>query len=214
MRRREPHQGAARLSDQRGLLGAFLDLRGADRRLPQPERWRKTGTDTSVPTSCSPLKDVKHIASKIKSLKSNPDKLIFVAGIFGWPLDGQDTLPYKIDLIPNPFTADTAHPQIYDTWPICYDPQHYSATDQTTYNLDDAGFGAVGGLREAAFIDQFGENGSKFSICQSDFSNSLGGIGSALAYRMPNLCLDAKLVDTDPTPLGCSPIASCSISTP
>jgi len=172
---------------------------------PNQSDGAKTGTDTSVPTSCSPLKDVKRLAEKIKSLKSNPDKLIFVAGIFGWPLDGQDTLPYKIDLVPNPFTADTAHPQVYDAWPICYDPQHYSATDQTTYNLDDAGFGAVGGLREAAFIDQFGENGSKFSICQADFSNSLGGIGSALAYRLPNLCLDSKLVDTDPAAPGLQP---------
>jgi hypothetical protein len=171
---------------------------------PNQSDGAKSGTDTSVPTSCSPLKDVKRLADTIKSLKSAPDKLIFVAGIFGWPLDGQDTLPYKIDLIPNPST-DPSHPEVFDAWPICYDPQHYSATDQTTYNLADVGFGAVGGLREAAFIDQFGENGSKFSICQSDFSNSLGGIGSALAYRMPNLCLDAKLVDTDVAVPGLQP---------
>jgi hypothetical protein len=164
---------------------------------PNQSDGTKAGTDTSAPTRCSPLKDVKRLANRIKSLKSDPDKLIFVAGIFGWPLDNQDALPYKIDLIPNPNTADTIHPRLYDSWPICYDPQHYSAADQTTYNVADAGFGAVAGLREAAFIDQFGQNGSKFSICESDFSNSLSGIGSALAYRMPNLCLDAKLVDTD-----------------
>ncbi len=172
---------------------------------PNQSDGSKAGTDTSVPTSCSPLKDFKRLANEIKSLKSNPDKLIYVAGIFGWPLDGQDMLPYKIDLTPNPNTADRAHPQVYDMWPICYDPQHYSATDQTTYNLDDAGFGAIGGLREAAFIDQFGENGTKFSICESDFSNSLSGIGSSLAYRLPNLCLDAKMVDTDLATPGLQP---------
>ena len=164
---------------------------------PNPSDGSKTGTDTSVPTACSPLSDVRHLASEIKSLKSSADKLIFVAGIFGWPLDDQDPLPYKIDLTPNPNTADTMHAQLYDVWPICYDPQHYSVGDQNIYNLADVGFGAAGGLREAAFIDQFGQNGTKFSICESDFSSSLGGIGSALAYRMPNLCLDAKLTDLD-----------------
>jgi hypothetical protein len=163
---------------------------------PNQSDGSKTGTDTSKPTGCSPLKDVKHLADEIKSLKSSPDKLIFAAGIFGWPLDGQDTLPYKIDLVPNPI-ADPTHTQIFDAWPICYDPRHYSVTDQTTYNVDDAGFGAIGGLREAAFIDQFGSNGTKFSICEADFSSSLSGIGSALAYRLPNLCLNAKMVDTD-----------------
>jgi hypothetical protein len=81
-------------------------------------------TDTSVPTSCSPLKSIKHLADEIKGLKSDPNNQIFVAGIFGWPLSDADmaSATYKIDLLPNPNIADTAHPQVYDYWPVATNP--------------------------------------------------------------------------------------------
>jgi hypothetical protein len=162
-----------------------------------------TGTDTSVPTTCSPLKGYKQLAAEIKYLKSDPEQIL-VAGIFGWPIDGDTTkAPYKIDLIPNPNTADTAHPTVYDSWPTCYDPNHMPAaatTDKTT-NFDStaAGWGATAGLRNAAFIDEFGANGLKFSICQPDFSASMKLIGDTIAKKLQNLCVDYKLIDTNPT---------------
>jgi hypothetical protein len=150
-------------------------------------------TDTSVPTSCSPLKSVHRLAEEIKGLKSNPDEQIFVAGIFGWPLSDQDmaSATYKIDLVPNPNTADTAHSQIYDYWPVCYDPNHPPA-NPNVYDATAAGWGATGGLREAAFVDEFGANGLKFSICQPDFTNSMKVIGDALAKKIQNLCLPTR----------------------
>jgi hypothetical protein len=142
-------------------------------------------TDTSQPTSCSPLEDFKHLADEIKSLKQYPDRQILVAGIFGWPIEGQPALPYKIDLTPNP-AAFPGSPQakIYDYWPVCYDPQHFTTADLTAWNPVDVGWSATGGLRESAFIDQFGNNGLKYSICATDFTRALTGIGTAISNRI------------------------------
>ena len=154
------------------------------------------GTDTSVPTSCSPLRSIKRIADELKALKARPDEQIFVAGIFGWPLDDADlaSATYKIAPIPNPNSADTAHPTVFDTWPICYDPNHLPASVDGGPGFDTtaAGWGATPGLRLSAFVDEFGDNGLRFSICQPDFSVAMSKIGTALGKKSPNLCLAAR----------------------
>ena len=164
-------------------------------------------TDTSKPTTCSPLKDFKRLANEIKSLKSLPDQQILVAGIFGWPRKGQQPLPYKIDLAINP--SNPTGPQWYDYWPVCYDPGYYSDADLTTYNPTDVGYSATGGLRESAFIDEFNQNGNtnglKFSICETDFTDAMNGIGAAIARRLQYLCIDYKLLNTDLTKAGVTP---------
>ncbi len=153
----------------------------------------KTGTDTSRPTSCSPLRSISRMADEIRGLKDNPDEQIFVVGIFGFPLDEADlaNATFKIAPVPNPNIADTQHPQIYDSWPICYDPDHQPGNPDPATGFDEiaAGWGATGGLRLSAFIDEFGANGLKFSICQRDFSDSMRLIGGGLARKMQNLCL-------------------------
>jgi hypothetical protein len=174
-------------------------------------------TDTSVPTDCNPLKSIKHLADEIKALKPDPDNQILVAGIFGWPLSDADmaTAQYKIAPIPNPNTADTSHPAVYDYWPVCYDPDHMpTQPDSTGFDASAAGWGAPGGLRNAAFVDQFGKNGLKFSICQSDFSASMKAIGAALANMMQNQCFDFKLVDTDLATAGVQADCRAVYSTP
>jgi hypothetical protein len=146
-----------------------------------------SGTDTSVPTDCSPLKNIKHLAREIKGLKSDPDNQILVAGIFGWPLSDADMAStlYKIDKIPNPNTADTTHPTVWDSWPVCYDPNH-KPTNTSGPDTIAAGWGATAGLRNAAFVDEFGKNGLKFSICEADFSASMTAIGTAIAKKSPS----------------------------
>lgn len=164
----------------------------------------EASTNTSVPTACSPLKSIKKLADHIKSLKSSTDQIL-VAGIFGWPLSDADmaTAQYTIDQVPNPNTQDAAHPLVYDSWPVCYDPLHKPSG--ASFDATAAGWGASAGLREAAFIDEFGAHGLKFSICQSDFSASMKTIGESLARKMQNHCVDAKLADTDLTAPGIQP---------
>ena len=162
-------------------------------------------TDTSIPTDCSPLKDFRRLANEIKALKAEPDQIL-VAGIFGWPLGDADmaTAEYKIDQLPNPNTADTAHPTLFDAWPVCYDPTH-RPTNPNVYDATAAGWGATAGLRNAAFIDEFGANGLKFSICAADFSSSMKVIGDTIAKKVQNLCVPYKLVDAAPDTPGVQP---------
>jgi len=176
-----------------------------------------TPTDTSVPTDCSPLKDIHDLASELKSLKSDPDNQLLVAGIFGWPRSNADmaSAEYKIAPVPNPNTADTQHPTVYDYWPVCYDPNHVpsvATTDGATgFDATAAAWGATGGLRESALIDEFGANGLKFSICEPDFAIPMQSIGNALARKLQNPCLDdARLVDTDSATTGVQ--ADCRVA--
>jgi hypothetical protein len=173
-------------------------------------------TDTSVPTPCSPLKDIRRLASELMSLKSNPDNQILVAGIFGWPRSDADmaSAQYKIAPVPNPNTADTAHPTVYDYWPVCYDPNHLpspATTDPATgFDATAAAWGATGGLRESAFVDEFGKNGLKFSICEPDFAKPMQTIGNAIAKKLQNRCVDYKLFDTDSATAGVQ--ADCRVA--
>ncbi len=164
-------------------------------------------TNTDQPTTCSPLRDIHNLANTIKSLKSDPTNIL-VAGIYGVPLDGDTTTPYKVDKLFNQNTADTAHPTVYDYWPICYDPNHPLAgndpTTQAGYQASIA-FGATGGLRMDAFINEFGDNGLKYSICQPDFAASMKTIGVTIAKHLTNLCVNATLLDTDTATPGLQP---------
>jgi hypothetical protein len=133
------------------------------------------------------------MADEIKGLKSYPDEQILVAGIFGWPLSDQDmaTATYKIAPVPNPNVADTAHPMVFDLWPVCYDPNRPAPTSDA-YDPYAWGGSAAPGLRLAAFVDEFGENGLKFSICQTEFSASMSQIGAKLAQQISKHCLPAS----------------------
>ena len=167
------------------------------------------GTDTSVPTDCNPLRSVKTMADEMKALKADPDNQILVAGIFGWPLSDADMAmaQYKIAPLPNPNTADTQHPTMYDYWPVCYDPTMPPSTldPATGFPTGAAGMGATGGLRESAFVDEFGDNGLKFSICQTDFTQTMTTIGQTIAKKLQNLCVDYKLLDADLATPGLQP---------
>jgi hypothetical protein len=171
--------------------------------------------DVSQPTACNPLRDIKVMADEIKALKEDPASQILVAGIFGWPLSDADmaTAQYKIDLIPNPNTADTAHPTVFDSWPVCYDPNHRPA-NPNVYDPVAAGWGATAGLREAAYIDEFGPNGLKFSICQTDFAASMKTIGDSIGRKLQNLCIHDKLADADPATPGLQPDCRVVYRTP
>jgi hypothetical protein len=165
-------------------------------------------TDTSQRTTCSPLRDIHNLANTIKSLKGDPNQIL-VAGIFGWPLSDADmaTAEYKIEPVPNPNTADTAHPTVFDYWPVCYDPNHLPTNPDPATGADPvaASFGATGGLRMSAFIDEFNLNGLKYSICQPDFAATMADIGNTLSRKLQNICLGYRLLDTDLNTPGLQP---------
>jgi len=171
-------------------------------------------TDTSQPTSCNPLVSVKRFADEMKVLKADPANQILVAGIFGWPLDDAalDAAEYKIAPLPNYNPTDTQHPMIYDYWPICYEPDHPPSNPDpaTGFDGEAAGWSAKGGLRLAAFVDEFGGNGLKFSICQRDLASSMSAIGRSLARMLRHTCIDPKLVDSDVGAEGVQP--DCTVS--
>ncbi len=181
----------------------FSDCAARTDSCPNATDGSSTGTDTSVPTDCSPLKDIHRLAGELKSLKVDPDNQIMVAGIFGWPLGARDmaSAEYKIAPIRNPDVTDLDHPTVYDYWPVCYDPDHRpsaATTDPVTgFDITAAAWGATGGLRESAFIDEFGVNGMKFSACARDYGEAMTAIASPFARKPSNLCLGDKLVDTD-----------------
>jgi hypothetical protein len=141
------------------------------------------------PTGCTPLANIDEIANNIKDYKRKIDgreDLILVAGIFGKPIEGQTIAKYRIDKVPNPTTGQ---PDIFDYWPICYDPTKPGPLDETgAYNREAAGLGAFGGLRIQAFLDKFPkENALAFSVCETDYSRAMIQIGDTLKKRMQGL---------------------------
>ena len=158
----------------------------------------RPGIDASQATDCTPLVDYRVIANELKQLKADPQYQITVTGFLGSPIDNAQTASAQlvIDQTPNPDTTDPAHSQLFDVWPLCYDPSRPSVNPATNFDSEAAATGAVGGVRLASFIDEFNWAGEKFSICQSDFSTALEDV-VARCIDSKRWCIDEKLLDTD-----------------
>jgi hypothetical protein len=161
-------------------------------------------TDTSQPTGCAPLADVHALAEQVKALKpGHSDETIMVTAISGWPRADANmpSAEYKIAPISNPghLTDASAPATIYDLWPVCYDADHPPINpDPTTgFDAEAAGYGATPSLRLSAFVDEFGPNGLKFSMCEADWTDAMKLFGGSVAKTLKNLCLDQKIVDAD-----------------
>jgi hypothetical protein len=142
------------------------------------------------------------LANEVKQLKgggTEADDKILVAAIYGTARKGDTTpRPYKIDMSPNQDT-NPIPPEVYDYWPVCYDPDFMPAG--SGFDRPAADHGATGGLRIQAFLDQFKpESRLAYSICESDFGPAMAGIGKALNNKMGNLCVPFKLADSEDAP--------------
>jgi hypothetical protein len=154
--------------------------------------------DTSQPTDCNPLLDIKKIADDIKKLKGDEaDDKILVAAIYGTPLaNDHSAKAYKIDKVARDKDSSDL---MYEYWPICLDPE--VPAPSSGYDIPSARRGATGGLRIDAFLGEFKkENSLAYSICERDFGPAMAGIGNRLIKMMENLCVPYKLVDTSPEP--------------
>ena len=196
----------------KSFTASFKDCSARTDACPNPTNLTEPGTMRETKTEnpdleCSPLKSVKLLADEIKSLKPGEPEKILVAGIFGWPREGQEPLPYRIDLIPNPTYQPntTAKEKIYDYWPVCYDPDHLPPGGLNTFNQEATGWGAMGGLRLSAFVDEFGDSGLKYSICERNYEKAMSGIGEAIAAKLQVLCVDYKLLDSETDEPGLQP---------
>jgi hypothetical protein len=189
----------------------FSDCQARTDACPNPVDGAGTATDTSLPTACTPLRSTQSLANRLLALKDYPAEQVVAAGFFGWPLNDADmaSAQYTIAPIPNPDTTDLAPPTVYDYWPVCYDPNHLptlATTDPTTgYDATAAAWGARGGLRESAFLDELGLGGLKFSVCQPDFSASMESFAALLGAKTSNLCANDKLFDVLPDEPGVQP---------
>jgi hypothetical protein len=155
--------------------------------------------DASGTTACNPLVDVAQLAKEVKELKGDAanDKIL-VAGIYGTPRkDDTSAKKYVIDKAAD--LSNPAGPQIFDYWPICYDPAYLPSG--SGFDLTAAEHGATGGLRISSFLKEFNtENSLSYSICESNFGPAMEGIGNRLRNMMNDLCVPFKLVDTSDDP--------------
>jgi hypothetical protein len=120
---------------------------------------RYLGADRVQPAQ----RHVHHLASELKALKADPTtRSWWPASSAGhaatrtWP-----ALSTRSPPCPTPTPRTRQHPTVYDYWPVCYDPNHLpspATTDPATgFDATAAAWGATGGLRESAFVDEFGK---------------------------------------------------------
>jgi len=158
--------------------------------------------DTSQATGCNPLLEIARLADSVKQLKGGAetaDERILVAGIYGKPRADEGDGTYKIDYTPDPTPGAAQDAKIWDYWPVCYDPEF--PPKASGFDPVAAERGAWGGLRIAAFLDEFpARNRLAYSICESDYGPAMKGIGEALSALMGDLCVPYKLVDQSDAP--------------
>jgi hypothetical protein len=137
-----------------------------------------------------PLIRIRDIIDSVKQVKARPDEQIWVAGIIGWPQDGNmGGVQYRIDK--DPTSKPDEQQKLWDYMPICTIPTEKSA-DGNIYK-------AYGAFRIKKFIDGFGDHGRIYSICNPEsIANALQAIGETLVAKNRPLCVPYPLVDTAP----------------
>jgi hypothetical protein len=119
---------------------------------------------------------VHDIVSQIRSVKADPNKIL-VAVIGGLPD------PYGVDLVPPLIAQD---PQM---WPQV----HHSC-------MVNSGEFADPGVRLAAFVKAFSENGLFLTICAPSFAPALQGIADQIGTLMDTSCLSKIAAGPDGQP--------------
>ena len=127
----------------------------------------------------SGLIPVQQQVDAIVAKKGDPN-LIIAAGIFGWPLPGQEAAArYRI-------TGGGGLLSERGMREVCASSGNGSATP---------------GYRVKKFIDAF-PNHTTYSICQNDFREAMQKIGEKIRATVGPPCVDRPLVDIDPMAAG------------
>ena len=117
------------------------------------------------------LTPVAKFVSDIKALKPDPDNQIIVGAI------AAPATPYTVAWVPAPASTPAGQlwPQIEHS---CGPAGSYNVNPQATQNPTDGSFGDPG-VRIAQFVQAFA-NHVQGSICDADFSSSLGAVASKI----------------------------------
>ena len=155
-----------------------------------------------------PLIRVQDVIDSVNNVKVRPQDQILVSGVIGWPANDDLTgVQYQIG---RDVTAPSPQDTLWDYLPICQVPSSASS-DGSTYK-------AYGGLRLKQFIDGFGANGARFSICSTDFTAAMTMFGGTMMDNRRPACIVYPLVDTDPGTPGtqpdCQAVQKISCETP
>jgi hypothetical protein len=134
----------------------------------RPPRFAPTGslTDTVTLEDCVPaeasgmLTPVATLVAQLRALKADPDRQIMVSAISG------PTTPYTVHW-KNPAVADTG------LWP----EMSHACVAADASQADPA-------VRIGAFVDAFGDDGVRLSICSDVFSPALQAIAGKIAERV------------------------------
>jgi hypothetical protein len=118
------------------------------------------------------LVPVNQLIADVMNTKKDPS-LIIAAGIFGWPLPGQEPLARYQILAGQGGTLASR--------PVC----------------QSANGSAIAGIRVKRFVEGF-PNHSIFSICQGDFRDAMRTIAQKIRVTVGDPCVTAPLVDTNP----------------
>jgi hypothetical protein len=138
--------------------------------------------DACAPATDGQLVTIEQLVNDVKNIKKDPS-LIIAAGIFGWPLPGQQAAArYRIG-------------------------GGNSRTLSAVCNSNNGS--ATPGLRVKKFVESF-PNNNIFSICQNDFTEAMRRIGEKIRITLGAPCVDARLVDVNPATTAIDP--DCSVS--
>jgi hypothetical protein len=153
---------------------------GSCRPYERPQDPKLDGNPESDPIRRTRLINVSEMVDFIKAKKpGRPDRLL-VSAIMGW--DDRPEATYQVGKV----QFDNPPRTQLDNLPICR-------------SLSGS---ATAGVRLKAFVDAFGENGSWYSICQDDLTETMRNVGRTLATRLGTLCVPSSLADADPNQPG------------
>ncbi len=136
------------------------------------------------------LLGVTDTANRLKALKTDPTQ-VFVASIQGQPT------PYTVTWRA-PSTTDRSCGAASCPWPAI---AHSCTASDTSF--------ADPGVRTAEFVQQFGNHGLQFAICQDSFAPTLERIGEAIGQLLAPACITGQILD-DPAKAGLQ--AKCTVT--
>jgi hypothetical protein len=146
------------------------------------------GIDQCEAASDGALRPVKEMVDAILAKKNNDPSLIIAAGIFGWPLPGQEgAARYRQT------AAGVGGGGQRGMRAIC----------------NSANGDATPAYRVKSFVESFANN-STYSICQNDFREAMRRIGAKIRATVGPACIEARLVDIGPTTIGTQ--ADCTVT--